>query len=210
MVFCFVLLLAVAVAGGVAGATPATFGAAAVSAALATWLLRADRGVPRVNHVTVTLDPVAPDSGMLLEGVREVLRRVHGTDRPARLRIQTRRAAADRPRLQLGLTRDGDLDLIHDLRHTPLKQPGVWIADHPLPLNLSHVRCTTLRLTPAGGGRVRVRLTPYYAWPSPPVWILLTAGIAAACLFDQAELLAGLLGFAAQAYLLRYQNECTS
>ncbi|MDX9868701.1 MAG: hypothetical protein RBT78_12345 [Kiritimatiellia bacterium] len=209
MISCLALLLAVAAAGGAAGAAPAAFGAAAVSAALATWLLRADRGVPRANHVTVTLDPLEPDSGTLREGIREALGRVRDTHRPARLRIQARREA-DRPRLRLGLNRDGDLDLIRDLRHVPLKQPGVWIPDHPVPLNLPHTRCVTLRLTPAGGGRVRVRLAPFYAWPPPPVWALLAAGMVAACLLDQAELLAGLLGFAAQAYLLRQQNERAS
>jgi hypothetical protein len=191
--------LVIAVAGVLAGAEPGTFLGAAFGAALAAWRAHLAPAAG-ADRLFATLDPEAPDEAVLLEAVRAALDRIRRTGRAVLLRISTF-TVSGRPRLRLGLTRDGDLEFACDGRRSrPLGQPGVWIADHPLPLALPRTRCLTLRLAPAGGGRVRA--SPAAVPPlSHRAWTLAALLAAAACALDAAALLAATLGFAFQTRL---------
>lgn len=195
------MLLASAAAGLIAGASLPAFLAAAVSAALATWLARIPQATTQL--LFATLDPLAPDGAIILHAVRETLDRIGRTGQPVLLRIAafTRGAA---PRFQLDLNREGDLEVIQDRRAPALlKRPLAWVPDHPLPLVLPHTRCLTLRFTPTDRERVRVQLAHEHAF-SRGLWVAVAMLAAAACASDVGWLLATALGFAFQAYLLEH------
>lgn len=198
------LPLVVAAVALIAGATSAAWLAAALGAAAAAW--RARLASSAGTRLIVTLDPLAPDSRLVLAALREALRQLTRTRQAVSLRMAAFRATAH-PRLHLCLSRDGDLEIRCDgARVQRLRQPGIWIADHPLPLNLPRTRCLTLRFNPAEGGRVRVALAA--AAPlSRRGWFAVAFVIAAACVCDAASGLAGALGFAAQTYLLEHHPD---
>ncbi|HPO36645.1 MAG TPA: hypothetical protein PLU38_05655 [Kiritimatiellia bacterium] len=204
MLIYLTLPLIVAAAALIAGATPATWLAAALGAAAAAW--RARLAGSAGTRMIVTLDPLAPDSRLVLAALREALRQLARTRHVVSLRTAAFRATAH-PRLHLSLSRDGDLEIHCDgARVQRLRQPGIWIADHPLPLKLPRAHCLTLRFTPADGGRVRVALAA--AAPlSRRGWFAVVFVIAAACVCDAASVLAGALGFAAQTYLLEHHPD---
>jgi len=199
------LLLATAASGLIAGAGLTTFSAAAVAAALATWLARMPRG--RVRHLFANLDPLEPDGAILLEAAREALRHVRQTRQPVLLRLSAFTRTA-RPLFRLDLNREGDLEVCRDgSRPAALKQPAAWIADHPLPLVLPEARCVTLRLLPSGTAE-RVRVSPAHT-SAPPrgLWNALALAAIAACAFDIGWLLAAALGTAFQTYLLEHHPD---
>lgn len=195
------MLLASAAAGLIAGAGPSAFFAAAVSAALATWLARVPQSA--TQYLFATLDPLDPDGAIILRATREALDLIGRTRHPVLLRIAafTRGTA---PRFQLDLNREGDLEVIQDRRSPALlKRPMAWVPDHPLPLTLPHTRCLTLRFTPTDRERVRVKLAHEHAF-SRGLWVAVAMLAAAACVSDVGWLLATALGFAFQAYLLEH------
>lgn len=195
------MLLASAAAGLIAGGGPSAFFAAAVSAALATWLARVPRGA--TQHLFATLDPLDPDGAIILRATREALDLIGRTRQPVLLRIAAFTSGAA-PRFQLDLNREGDLEVIQDRRSPALlKRPLAWVPDHPLPLTLPHTRCLTLRLTPTDRERVRVKLAHEHAF-SRGLWVAVAMLAAAACAIDVGWLLATALGFAFQAYLLEH------
>ena len=201
MPYGFVMLLATGAAGLIAGAGVHTFAAAAAAAAGAAWLFHIRRQTAQTLYAN--LDPQNPDGALVLAAFREALAFISRTRRPVLLRITafTRKA---HPVFQLTLTRDGDLDLARDARHTALKQPGVWLPEHPLPLALPHDRSITLLLEPCGPERVRASLAGNPSRP-PCHWSLPLLLAASACALDIDWLLAIALGFAFQAYLLQHQ-----
>ena len=206
MSYGFVILVATGAAGLIAGAGLHTFMAAAAAAACAVWLFHIRR--PTAQTLYANLDPQNPDGTFVLEAFREALAFISRTRRPVLLRITafTRNA---HPVFQLTLTRDGDLDLARDSRHTALKQPGVWLPEHPLPLTLPPDRSITLLLEPCGPERVRASLAGSASRP-PCHGSLPLLLAAAACALDIDWLLAVALGFAFQAYLPQYQPRRTS
>ncbi len=195
------ILLATAAAGLIAGADTHTFMAAAVAAALAAWL----PCIARISaqDLYVNLDPVNPDGSLLLDAFREALALARRTRKPVRLRIAAFTRSA-RPAFRLSLNRDADLQLACNARRTALKQPGVWLPNHPLPLTLPHNSSITLLLEPRGAERVRASLA-CAASRTPGHWSLPLLFAAAACLLDIDWLLAAALGFAFQAYLSEHQ-----
>ncbi len=198
------LPIVTAAAGVLAGAGFPAFAAAALSAAAAAWFARLRYSGGFYLHVT--LDPAAPDSGMLAEALREALKRLRLTQNPVTLRIAALRASPH-PRISLTLTRDGDLEILCDRkRPCALGYPGFWIADHPLPLCIPHLRSLTLRLTPAGKERLRATCGSA-ATVTRNGWAALLLAAVAACAFDIPGLLAAALGFAGQAYLLEHHPE---
>lgn len=193
------LPIVTAAAGVLAGSRFPAFAAAALSAAAAAWFARLRHSDGFYLHVT--LDPDAPDSNMLADAIREALHRLRLTQSPVTLRIAALRASPN-PRLSLNLTRDGDLEILCDRkRPLALGHPGLWIADHPLPLCLPHMRSLTLRLTPAGKERLRVTCGNA-ASVTRNGWVAILLTAVAACAFDIPGLLAAALGFAGQACLL--------
>ena len=198
------MLLATVLCGVLAGAEAPTFIAAASAAVLATWIYRIPHSAAR--HLFANLDPLAPDGAILLLAVREALALIRQDHRPVLLRIA---AIATPPQsaFRLNINRDGDLEVSRDgCRPWTLKQPGVWIADHPLPLILPHDRCLTLRLAAAGKERVRSSLAPSSPFPNG-FWIAVVFLAVAACTWDIGWLLAATLGFACQAYLLEHHAD---
>ena len=197
----YATLLATAAAGWIAGAGTCAFLAAAVSAALAAWLARVPcRSAPRLF---ANLDPHEPDGALLLDALREALGLIRSTRKPVLLRISafTRK---DRAPFRFGLDREGDLEVCREgQRARALRQPGVWIADHPVPLTLPRDRCVTLSLTPAAAGRVRASLSPARELRGG-AWLAVALLAAAACALDAGWLLAASLGFAFQACLLEH------
>ena len=197
----YTLPLVIAAAGLIAGACLDTFMGAALGAAVAVWRIRL--ALAPAHRFFATLDPNAPDGAILLKAVRNVLDHIRNTRRAVLLRVS---AFTDSGRscLRLNLTRIGDLELACDgQRVRTLGQPGIWIADHPLPLALPGTHCLTLRFVPTECGRVRVSLAfvpPLARW----VWTGVIAVAAAACAFDIGGLFAAALGFAFQTGLLEY------
>ena len=201
------IFLVTAAAGLIAGAGIRTFLAAAVSAGLATWLVRAP--CRSSLHLFANLDPHEPDSTILVDALREALRLIRSTRNPVLLRISAF-ARKDRSPFRFGLNRDGDLEVCCEgKRARALRQPGVWIADHPVPLTLPQDRCVTLRLTPAAAGRVRASLSPARELRGG-LWLAVALLVIAACALDVSWLLAAALGFAFQARLLEHDSHRTN
>jgi hypothetical protein len=199
-----ILPMITAAAGILAGAGFPAFASAALGAAAAVWLARLRHSGD--FYLCVTLDPDAPDSGMLAEALRTAVRRLQHKQSPVTLRIAALRASPH-PRISLSLTRDGDLEVLCDRkRPCALGHPGLWIADHPLPLCIPHMRSITLHLTPAARERLRVTCGDA-AFVTHNGWIAILLIVAAACAFDIPSLLAAALGFAGQAYLLEHHPE---
>jgi hypothetical protein len=200
-------LFTIAATGLLAGAGFPAFLGAALGASLAAWWHR--RPFFSTDRLAVTLDPnKPPDSAILLEAFRQTLARLRQSKRAARLRISAFRTSRH-PQIRLDVTRDGDLEVACDgKRARTIRHPGVWVADHPLPLVLPHTRCLTLHFTPTTGERVRVAVT------SPPphsrrTWGAAALLAAAACACDATALFAAALGFAFQTYLLAHHAEGT-
>jgi len=202
----FTILLVTACAGLLAGANTLTFLTAAVSSAAASWLWRFPI-VPHARELYVTLDPQAPDGAHVLEALRKALALIRQTGHPVLLRITAITRFAQ-PAFRIDVNRNGDLELFWNARRIALKQPGVWIPDHPLPLTLPNTRSVTLWLEPCGTERIRAALAP---WPAARMsyypWFVAALGIGVACVTDTAWLLAAILGFAAQSYLLHDQAQ---
>jgi len=199
----YAIVLSTLCAGWLAGASLGTFLAAAAAAAAAAWLpLRTRSG----THVLfVNLDPQKPEPALLMEAFRKALALIQSTGRPVRLRI----SAASRqphPVFRIDIRRDGDLELLSDARRNALTLPGVWLADHPVPLTLPRTRSVTLSLEPCGAGRVRASLAQRAA-PSPYQWGVPVSAAVAAAAFGFPCLLAAALGFAAHACLLQNQAD---
>lgn len=197
----FAMLLATVLCGVIAGAEASTFIAAAIAAVLATWISRIPHYSAR--QLFANLDPLAPDGAILLLAVRKALALIPQNHRPVLIRIAAF-ATPPQPVFRLNINREGDLEICRDgCRPWTLKHPGVWIADHPLPLFLPHDRCLTLRLAAAGKERVRSSLAPTSPFPNG-FRIAVVFLAVAACTCDIGWLLAAALGFACQAYLLEH------
>jgi len=195
------MMFATALAGFAAGPELRTFLAAAVAAAFAAWLISFPAGSE--IRIFANLDPLNQDCAILQQAVREAVARIQATKRPVSLRIGAH-SNARHSAIQFDLTREGDLEISRSgNRPWKLRQPGVWIADHSLPLALPQTRCLPLHLSAAGKERVRASL----ARPRPiPVWVWIgSASLAViACAADLNGVLAATLGFACQAYLLEH------
>jgi hypothetical protein len=201
----YTLLLVTAAAGLIAGAGAHTFAAAAAAAASAVWLQSVGRA--KAQDLYANLDPEDPDGALLLDALREALALLSRTRQPVRLRIAAfaRKAHAT---FHVSLNREADLEVSGGSRRSALKQPGVWLPDHPLPLVLPRDRSVTLLLEPCGAERVRASLAaPASRSPRSSLPLLLAA---AACVLDSDWLLAAALGFAFQARLPDDQPERAS
>ncbi len=200
----FTILPVTAAAGLTAGGGPLVFLAAALAAAGAAWLkhLRPPGGLCFAN-----LDPQKPESAIFLSAFRETLACARRTMRPVRLRLACCSPVA-RPVFRLNLSRDNDLEFSCASRTSALKQPGVWLADHPLPLVLPHTRSLTLVFETCGASRIRVSQdsgTPCRMRH----WLVLALLATVACALDLGWLLAAALGFALQTCLLEQQPQRT-
>ena len=208
MFSCVALVLATAAAGMIAGARGPVFLAAALAAAVATW--RRPWRRPH-EHVFLTLDPHSPETAAtrLCAALRETCDRILNAQRPALVRIAALSESPSLAPIQLDLNRDGDLEFkASGQRPAPLQRPGLWIAEHPLPLPLPRDRCVTLALRPSCGKRLRVVLAPFDNAPlSRRVWASLLLLLVFGCATDTHWLTAAALGFAFQTGLLAYHGK---
>lgn len=198
-------VLVIAGAGILAGSGAPTFLAAAAGAVFAAWRVHLHHR-PK-HHVFVNLDPDAPDSTLLLHAIREAVSYLCNRNHTVLLRMSAF-SASKHHGSRLELSRDGDLVIACTGQRTQaLKQPGLWIAEHPLPLPLPRAQCLTLLLTPTAGGRVRVSRPTALAFSSR-TWAAIVAIILLVCALDAPVPLAALLGFALQTYLLQHNTHC--
>jgi hypothetical protein len=195
------MLSAIAAAGLISSPSAAAFLAAALAAAAAAWLLRPP---PAPAEGYATLDPCKPEPAVLMQAIRQAVRRAKQEERAVSLRL-TAQARGGRA-LALDLTREGDLALVGAPRRAALGLPGVWLPDHPLPLALPAAGSLTLLLEPCEGGRVRAASAAPRRLRARG-WAALALLAAAACLLDAGWLLSAALGFAFHAYLLQQQPE---
>lgn len=195
-------MFAVAAAGAVSGWSCPALAAAALASALAVWLRV---WACSAGHGFVNLDPANPDPSALLAALRLAAARVGETQRPFSLRISSP-TREGRPAVRLDLDARGDLVVRGLGKPLALGHPGLWLPDHPLPFGLPSRRCTTLRFSPCGGGRVRVACGLARAW-GVAVWVALALLATVACVLDSASGLASVLGFGVTAYLLERQEE---
>lgn len=186
-------------AGSIAGAGPAAFLIAAGVACCVRW--GAYARYPRALRRYLILDPETPDVKNLTAALGAVLEEALNAQKSVILRIAA--FTAD-PRFhpRLNLTPKGEIEVSGYPRRQRLPHPGVWLADHPLPFDLPLTRSFTLVFSPCPGARVRVTdNTP--PPPSPYVWAAVVLIITLACLFSCNNLLAAVLAFSGETYLLR-------
>lgn len=211
MFTCVALAIATAAAGIIAGAHGHVFLAASAAAALATWLRQLHWQTPH-EHAFLTLDPLDPHAPALLcAAFRDRCARLQHTRRPALVRIAAPSARREATPIQLDLAADGDLEakVKNGRRPARLQHPGLWIADHPLPLYLPGDRCVTLTLRLSHGTRrIRASLGASAETPVPRwAWAALLLALAFGCATDTHWLTATTLGFTFQTGLLAYNGK---
>lgn len=201
--WCDIAVLSVTAAAGLtAGGEPIAFLAAALAAAAATWYRH---GQLATQKLYANLDPLEPNGLILLDAFRKACELVRRTQRGVQLRI-TAFAHLQTGAFRIELSRDGDVELACGHRKQTLKQPGIWIPDHPLPLYLPRASSLTFACEPCGPTRIRVSLETGRVFRTRHAvsWLLLAT---AACALDTGWLLAATLGFAFQSYLLDQQAQ---
>jgi len=197
----FAILPVMAAAGFIAGSGSLAFLAAALAAASATWLKRT-----RTSGATfyANLDPQAPDAEILLTAFQSVIAHVRQSQTFAQLRV-TAFSKKAHPAFRIDVNRENDIEILGGPRRLALKQSGTWIPDHPLPLVLPHARSLTLLFEPCGAARIRVSVSDRSPNLRNALWLALAVLAAVACATDAGWLLAAVLGFAFQTYLLEQQ-----
>jgi hypothetical protein len=186
--------------GFIAGSRPLTFLVAACAVCVARWSAYLYR--PFTQRRYFILDPQTPDAKSLADLFSKLIEETRHTHKTIILRLATF-TTDPRFRPRLSLTHDNDIELSnpHHKKHA-LHCQGIWLADHPLPFDIPLTRSLTLIFSPCAGSRVRVAEdTP----PAIPIYarvggVLL---IALACRYNLNTLLAALLGFIGETYLMR-------
>jgi len=183
--------------GLMTGGRPLAFLTAAAAVVLTGWIARNYR--PRTRRRYLILDPQAPDAGRLAAALSTAVEEAARSRQALILRIATL-TAGPRYRPRLCLTPTGDIEISGTPRKHAIGHPGVWLADHPLPLDIPLAKSLTLAFLPCAGTRVRVTLN------TPPqthryIWLGATAAIALACYCSLNTLLAATLCCAGETYL---------
>ncbi len=204
MVLILQFLLATLLSGLLAGGSLGAFSLATGAAIVAVWYSRLNRRNRADKELYATLDPKFPDGEVIIKALSEAasLVRQHLCVVQVRLTVPdaaTRRALST----LLTLTRHADVEVICHGHAFFLKQPGVWIADLPIPLSFPRMGSMTLRLEPTTGHRIRIKRMPVAPTPTPLFWVGLAVGVAMACIFDWPCLLGMLVAFAIQMRLLQ-------
>jgi hypothetical protein len=148
----------------------------------------------RTATYAFTFDPDAPRAQPFLQALHDLLQIALKKQRPFRIRLHHFRSASSRytPTLELF---QNDLVMTHCVeRKARLNHPGIWIAEHPIPLPLPAQQALTLHVSPTRDHRVRVATETHgLAYASSHV-LPLIAAMAIACLLDCNSLLAITLG----------------
>jgi len=142
-------------AGFISDGKGLSFFAAALGLCLADWVMRS--GKLAENRRFLILDPDTLNAEPLCEALNRILNEVRHLQQPIQLRLAPLTQHL-RFRPQLQLNRDGEIEIVGCNGKEVIEQPHVWIADHPLPLQLATATCSVLTFTPSSGDRVRVAL----------------------------------------------------
>lgn len=148
----------------------------------------------RTATYAFTFDPDEPRAQPFLLALHDLLQVALKIQRPFRIRLHHFRSASSRytPTLEMF---QNDLVMTHCVeRKARLNHPGMWIAEHPLPLPLPAQQAVTVHIAPTRDHRVRVTTETHgLAYASSRVLPLIAAG-AIACFLDCNILLAITLG----------------
>lgn len=178
-------------AGFISDGKGLSFFAAALGLCLADWVMRS--GKLAENRRFLILDPDTLNAEPLCEALNRILNEVRHLQRPIQLRLAPLTQHL-RFRPQLQLNRDGEVEIVGCREKEIIEQPHVWIADHPLPLQLATATCSVLTFTPSSGDRVRVSLNATYAL-SKREWMLLGVLLLFTALLGYHALFSALLAF---------------
>ena len=178
-------------AGFISDGKGLSFFAAALGLCLADWVMRS--GKLAESRRFLILDPDTLNAEPLCEALNRILNEVRHLQRPIQLRLAPLTQHL-RFRPQLQLNRDGEIEIVGCREKEIIEQPHVWIADHPLPLQLATATCSVLTFTPSSGDRVRVALNATYAL-SKREWMLLGVLLLFTALLGYHALFSALLSF---------------
>jgi len=197
------LIPATCVAGLAAGERLDVFLAAGLAAASAAWLSHLRTAT--IPRIFVTLDPQRPDPALLMRAFHEAFDHLRKKRSPVLLRLAIF-LPAEHPSMTIDLNRQGDAELVVGMKKTALNLPGAWLPDHPLPLALPRAGSLTLQIEPKGATRFRVSTDTGLSLGRGHGFFLAFLAVAA-CACDANWLLAAVLGFSLQTYLLDQQTK---
>ena len=185
--------------GMIAGARPTTFLVAACVVCGVRWGAYLHR--PSARRRYFILDPETPDPKSLASALSAVFEETLRSQKTILFRLAAF-TANPRFRPRLNLTPKGEVEISGIPRRQLLPHPGIWLADHPLPFDIPLAHSLTLVFTPCAGARVRV--TEDIPNPLPThVWIGIVLLITIACVFSCNHMLAAVLAFTGETYLMR-------
>jgi len=167
---------------------------------LAAWVMRSDQ--PDSDNRFLILDPDNLQPEPLKESLVTILDEVRSTQRPIHLRLapMTRQT---RYQPQLQLNHQSEIEIVGCTKKAIIRQPKVWIADHPLPLPLATDRCSLLTFHPTKGDRVRVALNATHAL-SKKEWALLGTVLTFSALLGYHALFSAVLAFTLQSAFVKH------
>ncbi len=148
----------------------------------------------RIATYAFTFDPDEPRATPFFQALHGLLQAALKNQRPFRIRLHHFRSASSRYTPTLEMVQN-DLAMTYCVeRKARLDYPGIWIAEHPLPLPLPAQQAVTLRITPTRDQRVRVAPETHHFSYTPATVLPLIVATASACFLDSDLLLAITLG----------------
>jgi predicted small integral membrane protein len=185
--------------GYIANGQGLSYFTAGLGIALAVWVMRSAQ--PGSDNRFLILDPDNLRPEPLKQALVAILDEVRQTQRTIHLRL-----APLTPHLryqpQLQLNHQSEIEIVGCTKKAIIRQPKVWIADHPLPLPLATDRCSLLTFNPTKGDRVRVALNTTHAL-SKKEWLLLGLILAFTALLGYHGLFSAILAFTLQSALVK-------
>jgi len=190
---------ATGIAGWIAGNSICYYLLAALTVLSIRWFLFFR--LHRTATYAFTFDPDKPRGLPFLQALQHLFQTALKTGLPFRIRLHHFRTNARyAPTFELI---QNDVALTHCVeRKANLNQPGIWIAEHPLPLTLPARQALTLRFSPTRDHRIRVAAEKHTFAYTPILILPLILAASIACFLDCNALLAVTLG-AAFASLLK-------
>lgn len=172
---------------------------AALGIALSAWVMRNNLLGSDIRFLILDPDNLRPEP--LKESLVAILNEVRSTQRPIHLHLAPiTRQARYQPQLQLN--HQHEIEIVGCTKKAIIRQPKVWIADHPLPLSLATDRCSRLTFQPTKGDRVRVALNATHAL-SKKEWLLLGMVLTFTALIGYHTLFSAVLAFTLQSAFIK-------
>jgi hypothetical protein len=185
--------------GFVADGQGLSYFTAGVGIALAVWVIRNNQLKSDTRFLILDPDNLRPEP--LKESLVAILDEVRSTQQPIHLRLAPITCHARyQPKLQLN--HQGEIEIVGCTKKEIIRQPKVWIADHPLPLPLATDRCSLLTFNPTKGDRVRVALNAVNALTKRE-YVLLSLVLAFTALLGYHALFSAVLAFTLQSAFVK-------